>query len=572
MKHLKSSLKISCAQLSTSGMKRVNEDSIGIRIPEGSALTHKGAVAVIADGVSAAEAGQEASQACVQNLLYDYYCTPDTWTVPKSVLAVLNALNRWLYSQGSHLPDSEKGYVTTLSLVILKSSWAHIFHIGDSRIYRYRKGQLECLTTDHSKQVGKTTYLARAMGLDTKIQMDYRKVELQRGDSFILTTDGLHDFFPDKLWPELFDKTTDMNRVVEQMFSEALSRGSDDNMSCQILTLDAVGQEGIEETYNSLSDLPFPPILLEGQQLDGLKVIKTLYESNRSQLYLVEEEATAKKYVMKTPSVNFEDDPAYIERFIMESWLGRKIRHSKLVSVVTLRERPSCLYYLMGYVEGITLEAWMKKTANPSISSVVRIARQIANGLRAMHRQGVTHQDIKPSNIIINEHDQVTIIDYGSCSMASMSELPVPFERELALGTASYSAPECHLRQRADRRADVFSLAVVLFEMLTGKLPFHGKLDSIEKEADLVKCLYQPAFELNQYVPRWFDLTLKKALNFDPDARYQDMEEFLYDLENPNADLISSRPLPLSQRHPLRFWQTLTLIQLVVIICLLAFY
>lgn len=75
MEHLKSSLKVNCAQLSQAGIKPVNEDSIGIRIPEGSLLTHKGIVAVIADGVSAAEAGREASQACVQNLLYDYYCT-----------------------------------------------------------------------------------------------------------------------------------------------------------------------------------------------------------------------------------------------------------------------------------------------------------------------------------------------------------------------------------------------------------------------------------------------------------------------------------------------------------------
>ncbi len=570
MEHLQTPLSIQCAQLSHAGIKTVNEDSIGIRIPEGPALVHKGALAVIADGVSAAEAGQEASQACVQNLLNDYYCTPDTWTVTQSILAVVNALNRWLYSQGSHLPQSEKGFVTTLTLVVFKAPFAHIFHIGDSRVYRLRNDNLECLTKDHCKQVGKVKYLARAMGLDTKIQMDYRKEELQSGDLFMLTTDGVHDFLSDQWLLDQLKKGTDKEAVIEAIFKAALAEGSDDNMSCQLLQMTDVSNEGIEETYNSLSNLPFPPLFKPGQSVDGLTIVKTLYESNRSQLYLVEEAASKKRYVMKTPSVNFEDDPAYIERFIMESWLGRRIRHSKLVPVINRPDHPSCLYYLMRHVEGITLEQWMKKTANPSISQVVRLTRQIANGLRALHRQGVVHQDVKPSNMMINEHDQVVIIDYGSCTMASMSELPSPFEREIALGTASYSAPECHLRQTIDKRADIFSLAVVLFEMLTGRLPFNHKLQSISKPADLKKCIYQPAYEINPYVPKWFDHALRKAMELDPAHRYQSMDEFLQDLENPNPLLDDSVYQPIIARNPLKFWQGVALVEGVAILWLLA--
>ncbi|NRB42297.1 MAG: bifunctional protein-serine/threonine kinase/phosphatase [Pseudomonadales bacterium] len=570
MEHLKSGLQVSCAQISQAGVKEVNEDSIGIRIPEGGALTHKGIVAVIADGVSAAEAGQEASQACVQNLLYDYYCTPDTWTVPKSVLAVLNALNRWLYSQGSHLPDNQKGFVTTLSVVIFKSTTAHIFHIGDSRIYRYRDRQLEQLTTDHSKQVGKITYLARAMGLDTKIQMDYRKEEIKAGDKYILTTDGIHDFYKDSFWTTLLDSSTDMDQVAADMLQRALSAGSNDNLSCQILSIDGLAASNMDETYSNLSNLPFPPLLEKGQIIDGLKVESTLYESNRSQLYIVTDIETGEKSVMKTPSINFEDDPAYIERFIMESWLGRKLRHSKLVKIVVPRVEPTCLYYLMENVEGITLREWMDKTMNPSITSVVRITRQLAHALRAMHRQQVIHQDIKPSNIMIDEHDQIKIIDYGSCMMSSMAELPKPFEREIALGTASYSAPECHLGKKPDTRSDVFSLAVILFEMLTRKAPFSGKLDDLTKEADIKKLHYQSASEINAYVPSWFDLTLQKAMSINPDDRYYDVDEFLHDLEHPNPKLKKlAAKVPVMQRNPLRFWQTIAALQAVAILFLL---
>ena len=569
MEHLKSGLQVSCAQLSQAGVKDVNEDSIGIRIPEGTALTHKGIVAVIADGVSAAEAGQEASQACVQNLLYDYYCTPDTWTVPKSVLAVLNALNRWLYSQGSHLPDNQKGFVTTLSVIIFKSTTAHIFHIGDSRIYRYRDNQLEQLTTDHSKQVGKITYLARAMGLDTKIQMDYRKEEIKAGDKYMLTTDGIHDFYNDKHWAALLSASTDMDSVVADLHQKSLDSGSTDNLSCQILSIDGLAQSNIDETYNNLSSLPFPPLFDIGNVIDGLKIESSLYESTRSQLYLVKDIETGELAVMKTPSINFEDDPAYIERFIMESWLGRKLRHSKLVKIVNPRIEPTCLYYLMEYVEGITLREWMDKTMNPSITSVVRITRQLALALRAMHRQQVIHQDIKPSNIMIDEHDQIKIIDYGSCMMSSMAELPKPFEREVALGTASYSAPECHLGKKPDTRSDVFSLAVILFEMLTRKAPFEGKLEHIEKESDVKKMSYQSASEINAYVPVWFDLTLKKAMSINPDERYFDVDEFLHDLEHPNPKLKRKGSLPIMQRNPMRFWQGVAGIQALLILFLL---
>ena len=119
--HLHSRLDVEASQHSSAGIKPQNEDSIGIRVPEGAALTTKGIAMVIADGVSAAEAGKEASEACVKGFLSDYYSTPDSWSVKKSAHRVLTALNRWLYGQGQKFIDVHKGYVTTLSVLIIKS-------------------------------------------------------------------------------------------------------------------------------------------------------------------------------------------------------------------------------------------------------------------------------------------------------------------------------------------------------------------------------------------------------------------------------------------------------------------
>jgi serine/threonine protein phosphatase PrpC len=171
-------LGLSVGQHSVAGCKAQNEDAIGIRIPNGKLLASKGAAAVIADGVSAAEAGREASETCVSNFLSDYFSTPDVWTVKKSAQQVLTALNRWLYGRGQGYGDNQKGYVTTMSTLVFKSHTAHMFHIGDSRIYRLRDGELEQLTKDHATPISDhQTYLTRAVGLDVRLDVDYRAVK-----------------------------------------------------------------------------------------------------------------------------------------------------------------------------------------------------------------------------------------------------------------------------------------------------------------------------------------------------------------------------------------------------------
>ena len=195
---METELTFTVAQHSVPGKKPENEDAIDIRIPQASLLRNKGAVAVIADSVSAAEAGKEASETCVHNFLNDYYSTPDSWGVKKSTTKVLTALNRWLFSQGRQFSDAKKGYVSTFSAIIFKSQTAHVFHVGDSRIYQFRKGELEQLTRDHTTYISsEQSYLSRAMGLDVMLDVDYKSVDVEIGDIYLLTTDGIHDFVKD---------------------------------------------------------------------------------------------------------------------------------------------------------------------------------------------------------------------------------------------------------------------------------------------------------------------------------------------------------------------------------------
>ena len=194
-----SNLQISIGNFSDRGIKPSNQDNQGIRIGEGPLLHTKGIAAAIADGVSSSEHGAEASYACVLGLLEDYFSTPETWSVKKSVQQVCTALNGWLDRQGDAAGAIHRGRVSTLSAVVFKSTTAHIFHIGDSRIYRIREGRLEQLTVDHRTWIStEKNYLSRAMGVDTHLQIDYRREVLEIGDLVLYSTDGVHDYLTDK--------------------------------------------------------------------------------------------------------------------------------------------------------------------------------------------------------------------------------------------------------------------------------------------------------------------------------------------------------------------------------------
>ena len=570
--HLGSKLAFTLGQASTAGIKAQNEDAIGMRIPEGMLLDTKGAVAIIADGVSAAEAGKEASETCVRNFLADYFSTPDTWTVKKSTTQVLVALNRWLFSRGQHFRDAQKGFVSTLSCIIFKSHSAHIFHVGDSRIYRFRAGVLEQLTRDHRTVINaEQSYLVRAMGLDVSLDVDCKTIDLEEKDIFLLSTDGLHDFVSDEqLCHFLQVGGDDYELLSQQLLALAAANQSDDNISCQLLRIDSLPAQNINDACQKLGALPFPPHLTSGMEIDGYRVEKELHASSRSQVYLVRDLESNQLLCMKTPSINFCDDPAYIERFILEAWIGSRIHNAHVVKVIAPNKPKSCLYYLMEYIDGETLNHWIKKNPLPSVQTVIYMVEQICKGLRAFHRRETLHQDLRPANIMVDRHGEIKIIDFGSCLVKGIAEISSPIARENILGTAEYSAPETILAGKSDEKSDVFSLAVIVFEMLTGSAPFDGKLANCRTERAYLNTRYTSTYELNPLVPFWVDGAIRKGLRYDLERRHADVSEFLHELQHPNPKYKQHYRALLLEKNPLRFWQGLSAI-LFVALCV-SFY
>ena len=140
--------RITIGQHSAAGVKAGNDDSYGVVVPAGALLAAKGLAMAIADGVSASAGAKQASETCIKSFLEDYFATPESWAVKKSVGVVLKAVNVWLYGQGLRMADGG-GLATTFSGLVLKAGVAHVFHAGDSRIGLLRQGRLEPLTRDH---------------------------------------------------------------------------------------------------------------------------------------------------------------------------------------------------------------------------------------------------------------------------------------------------------------------------------------------------------------------------------------------------------------------------------------
>ncbi|MDQ6962946.1 MAG: bifunctional protein-serine/threonine kinase/phosphatase [Mariprofundaceae bacterium] len=551
-------LTVEIGQQSQAGIKAQNEDFCHILIPKGMDLTHKGIVAIIADGVGSSEAGKEASEYCVQGFIADYFSTPMSWRVQTAGDRVLRSLNAWLYHQGQRRYASELSLASTIAALILKSTTAHFFHVGDSRIYLVRQGQIRCLTKDHRLTVDRhKTYLSRAMGAEYEVNFDYSSLSMEVGDTFVLSTDGMHEFIHEENILELI-QSHHPEDAAKAMLDAALKAGSNDNVTCQVVRITQLPNQDEHEYYKELISLPFPAPLQLGQTLDAYRIIKELHTSCTIQIYLAQDLQSHESIVIKTPSINFEDDPAYIDRFLHEVWVGRRLNNPHVLKVRQLKHKRSCMYYVTEFLEGQSLAQWIVDQPKPSLEKVRDISRQIIKGVRAFHRREMVHQDIKPENIMIDEHGNIKIIDFGSTRVSGLEEIYTPIQQDYIEGTANYIAPELFEGFEGTPKSDMYSLGITIYEMLSGGHFPYGKV----KEAKAHKHYdYTSVRQYNPDVPVWMDGAIRKSIHKFPEHRYESLSEFQYDLIYPNS-VFMKKTIPLIERHPVGFWKGLTMILL----------
>jgi serine/threonine protein kinase len=171
---------------------------------------------------------------------------------------------------------------------------------------------------------------------------------------------------------------------------------------------------------------------------------------------------------------------------------------------------------------------------------------------------------------MIDREGTLKIIDFGATRVASVMELLPEQRQHEMLGTLQYSAPEYLLAEGASNRADLFSLGVIAYQMLSGRLPYGIQVARLRRHAELRKLRYVPLYELDRRIPLWVDGALRKAVHPDPRQRYEEVSEFVWDLRHPNPAFLGRHRPPLIERNPLAFWKGVSLLLLVLLLVLLA--
>jgi len=567
-------LQVSIGQHSDKGRKSVNQDFHAALTPQEPLLSSKGIAIALADGISSSTVSQTASETAVSGFLTDYFCTPEPWSVKTSVQRVLHATNSWLYAQTRSSPyrfEIERGYVCTFSALILKSNTAHLFHVGDSRIYRLLNNNLEQLTDDHRLRVSsETSYLSRALGMKERVEIDYRKLPVEVGDIFILATDGIYEFVPEKFMVNtIHANSEDLDNAARIILDEAYQQGSDDNLTIQIVRIEQLPLHDITELYNQATTLPFPPELRPRMLFEDYEISREIHINHRSHIYLAVDCENQARVAIKVPSVDLRDDPGYLERFLMEEWIARRISNPHVLRPHPRKHPRHHLYIVTEFIEGKTLSQWMTDNPNPEIETVRNIIEQIAKGLRAFHRQEMLHQDLRPNNIMIDGTGTVKIIDFGSTRVAGLAETTGHFAGHEILGTAQYTAPEYFLGENGTTRSDQFSLGIIAYQMLSGRVPYGTQVAKATTRAAQRKLTYNSVLDDNRAIPAWIDETIKKAVHPNPYRRYDEISEFIHDLRHPNREFINKSRPPLYERSPVLIWKGLSLILFTIIIILL---
>jgi eukaryotic-like serine/threonine-protein kinase len=232
----------------------------------------------------------------------------------------------------------------------------------------------------------------------------------------------------------------------------------------------------------------------------------------------------------------------YEKRFFVEAKAAGKLNHPNIVTVYDFGEADSVAYLAMELVEGTDLRERLKNSKGEGLPAIdaVDIAQQVAEGLGYAHERGIVHRDIKPGNIMLQRRGQAKIMDFG---LARMRVADHKTSTGMVLGTPKYMSPEQVAGQPVDQRSDLFSLGIVLHEMLTGTRLFAGE-DAPQIMHNVVHIEHDPPSRIKPDLPSMLDFVVARALKKDPTLRYQDAFELSADLGNCLAELRGRAPAP----------------------------
>jgi len=542
----RSGLTVRCAEFSSRGPRSENQDATRVVTPVPALAASKGYLFALADGVSQCADGGLASRSTLQALALDYYATPETWGIAQALDRLLLAQNRWLLANG---------LMTTVSALVLRGRRFTLAHVGDCRVYRWHQGHLQRITEDHVwEQPDMQHVLKRALGLDQFVVMDYLDGELREGERLLLLSDGVWSTLDDQRIASFLQEQDDLDMAARTLVSAAHLAGSPDNATALLIQVDRLGSDGLGDALLQLQQWPSPPTLKPGQFFEGWHIEERLGDSRQSLIYRVRD-SQQQRWLLKTlPQRRVDEDNAG-QALLLEEWFLRRVAGRFFPDVHPLPDRQH-LYYVMREYPGRTLaQAWAQQ-GPMEVSRWLSLARDLFGAVALLHRRNIVHRDIKPENLLLEESAGLRILDFG---LAYCPGLSVRVEGEVP-GTPSFIAPEAFENAEPSAALDLYAASVTLYFLLTGHYPY-GEIEAFQHRRfghPVPVSRYRPD------IPFWLENHLDRALQANPEKRFETAEHWLLELRDGELATASPRPKPLLEREPVKVWRTVALLSLLL--------
>ena len=276
-----------------------------------------------------------------------------------------------------------------------------------------------------------------------------------------------------------------------------------------------------------------------GKQLDQYRLEEIVATSGMATVFRATDSATGQQVAIKVPHPGMEEDPTMVERFAREVEIGSRLEHPGVMKVFP-NPGQSQVYMVMEWVNGRLLRRILNEQKKLPIERAIKLTVRICEALEHIHANGVVHRDLKPENVMVDDDDNIRLIDFGIAANAGARRLTYANFSQ-GMGTPDYISPEQVLGKRGDARSDIYSLGVMLYEMLTGRVPFSGPTPLAVMNARLTQHP-EPPRSLEPSVTPQLQEIVYRALERQPRNRYASAREFAHDLEHQEEVGVANRP------------------------------